>query len=118
MIGAAATLRGHLQRTLDILFSAFRISAPARKLPLPALFIFEVLMGTSKVPMLKIVSDGSGMGTRLVMPDGSVVPGVSRIDLRPITSDGQIEAVITCVRVALDIDVSGEFAEQLFAHQD
>ncbi|QJQ02120.1 hypothetical protein C798_18345 [Herbaspirillum rubrisubalbicans Os34] len=68
--------------------------------------------------MLKIVSDGSGMGTRLVMPDGSVVPGVSRIELRPITIDGMIMAVITCVGVNLDIDVSGEFAEKLVAHQD
>jgi len=94
-------------------FSVFRISAPARKLPLPALFIFEVTMAAWNDQKLKIVSDGSGMGTRLVMPDGTVVPGVTRIDLRPITSDGEVEAVITCVGISLDIDLSREFIEQL-----
>lgn len=67
---------------------------------------------------LKIVSDGSGMGTRLVMPDGSVVPGVTRIDLRPITSCSDVEAVITFAGVLLDIEVSRDFVVQLLADQD
>lgn len=75
-------------------------------------------MATLNDQKLKITSDGSGMGTRLLMPDGTVVPGVTRIDLRPITEDGQVEAVITCVGVSLDIDVSGEFAERLSVDQD
>ncbi|MBP1314451.1 hypothetical protein [Herbaspirillum sp. 1130] len=95
------------------LFSVFRISAPARKLRSPALFIVEVVMARWNDQKLKIVSDGSGMGTRVVMPDGTVVPGVTRIDLRPITSEGEIEAVITFVGVSLDIDLSREFVEQL-----
>ncbi|WP_343742120.1 hypothetical protein [Herbaspirillum huttiense] len=75
-------------------------------------------MATWNDQRLKIVSDGSGMGTRLVMPDGTVVPGVTRIDLRPITSDGDVAAVITFVGVSLDIDVSREFVEQQLAPQD
>lgn len=75
-------------------------------------------MGTQKASMLKIVSDGNGMGTRLVMPDGTPVPGVTRIELRPIIADNKVEAVITCVGVCLDIDVSGEFVQQLLTEPD
>lgn len=75
-------------------------------------------METQKAPMLKIVSDGCGMGTRLLMPDGSVVPNVTRIDLRPITSEGKIEVVVTLVGVGLEIELDSEFVQQQVIPQE
>jgi len=63
-------------------------------------------------PCLKLVSDGTGMGTRLLMPDGTPVPNITRIEMRPITADGAVEILVTCFNVELDVDVESPLVDE------
>ncbi|PVX86466.1 hypothetical protein [Paraburkholderia unamae] len=55
---------------------------------------------------IKIISDGTSMGTRVLNADGAPVPGVMRVEILPIEPNGIVVAHLTVGLVELDIDAS------------
>ncbi len=53
---------------------------------------------------IKIISDGTTMGTQVLNSDGNVIPGVTKIEIRPLSAGPNVvEAVLTFEVVDLDI---------------
>ncbi len=56
------------------------------------------------MPRVRIVSEGGiGFGTRVLLEDGTEVPGVTAVALGPITPDAVTTAEISLAFVGLDV---------------
>ncbi|MGT2429257.1 hypothetical protein ACU4HD_12015 [Cupriavidus basilensis] len=67
---------------------------------------------------IKIVSDGTMRGTRILNADGQLIPGACRVEILPIdggSKDYAVRAVITFELVAVEmwaeVDTPGEIAQ-------
>lgn len=61
--------------------------------------------------VVRIVSEaGLGRGTRVILPDGTEIPNVLKIEIDPIEPDSLLTAKIT-VRAALEIVAVAEITE-------
>lgn len=56
--------------------------------------------------MIRIVSNGAALGTKVYADDGQEIKGVSRIEILPVTPNGLVQARITLVNVALDVQAA------------
>lgn len=61
---------------------------------------------------LKLVSDGTAMGTRLLLADGTSIPCIKKIEMTPVHPDGFVDVVVTFGRVDLDIELGSSSGEK------
>ncbi|KVZ57519.1 hypothetical protein WL19_03380 [Burkholderia ubonensis] len=52
---------------------------------------------------VRIVSDGTAQGTRVLNADGTPIPGVERIEILPLDPNGVVQARVTLNFVELDM---------------
>ncbi len=53
---------------------------------------------------VRIVSDGRVQGTKVLMPDGTPIPGVRSVEILPMVAGGTVvEARVTLMCVELDV---------------
>lgn len=52
---------------------------------------------------VRIVSDGTAAGTRVLNADGTPLPGVARIEILPLDPAGVVQARLTLSFVELDM---------------
>lgn len=53
--------------------------------------------------MIRIKSQGTGRTTQVELEDGTIVPGVVKIEILPITAPGMVKARLTFECVQLDL---------------
>lgn len=53
---------------------------------------------------IRIISDGTAMGTRVLNADGAAIPGVMRVEILPIEPSGAVTARLTLGLVELELE--------------
>lgn len=53
--------------------------------------------------MIRIISNGTGFATRVLNTNGEEINGVTKIEIEPITANGQVTATLTFENVELEI---------------
>lgn len=54
---------------------------------------------------VKVVSDGIGFGSKVLMPDGTEIPGVYKVAVKPFTCE---DAVVVILEVYAELEIEGQ----------